>query len=80
MYAAAFFKFQSKEIDRISRLVREGVSVAELLGKQKDTLFGFRRPLKNELLNNLTQTRNFGMGQVRDELDRQHSSSEGAAA
>ena len=66
-----FFKFGQKEIERIKRKVREGLDVRTLLGDKKDELFGFRRQARNELLNNLTQTRNFGMGQVRDELDRQ---------
>ncbi len=71
LYAAVFFKFGQKEIERIKRKVREGINIRDLLGPKKDELFGFRRQARNELLNNLSQTRNFGMGQVRDELERQ---------
>ncbi len=71
LYAAAFFKFQQKEIERIRRKVKAGINIRDLLGSKKDELFGFRRPLKHELLHNLTVTRNFGEEQVKNELERQ---------
>ena len=73
LYAAAFFKFQQKEIGRIRKKVKAGINIRDLLGSKKDALFGYRKALRNELLNNLTITRNFGAGQVKDELERQES-------
>ena len=80
LYAASMFKFGQKEIERIKRKVREGINILDLLGPKKDELFKFRNQLRNELLNNLSITRNFGAGQVRDELDRQREPSREAAS
>jgi hypothetical protein len=72
LYAASFFRFQQKEIERIVKRIRkDGLNLKTLVGPKKDDLFGFRKRLRADLRNNLEQTRNFGVIQVRREIERQ---------
>ncbi len=69
-----FFRFEQKEIERIVKRIRkEGLNLKTLIGSKKDELFGFRKRLRADLRNNLEQTRNFGVIQVRREIERQSS-------
>lgn len=71
LYASTLIKFEQKEIERITNEIKKGLDITDLVDGDTESVFGFRRQVKNELLNNLTQTRNFGMSQVRAELERQ---------
>lgn len=64
------FEFQDKEIARIKRRVLDGLKARDLLGDKAWEVFGYRRQLRNELLNEMSRIRNFGIGQVNDELKR----------
>lgn len=70
-YAAKMFEFQDKEIARLRRRIVEGLRPRDLIGDRTWELFGYRRQLKNELLNEMSRIRNFGIGQVHDEMKRQ---------
>jgi hypothetical protein len=60
------------EIERLVRLVAAGeIEAADLAGPEAMRVFRFRGQLRNDLLNSMNRTRNFAMGQVRDELRRQ---------
>lgn len=70
-YAGVMFKYEAKEIERIERLVKEGLDPVDIVGDDKGALFGFRRQARNDLINNMNQTKNFGAAQVKKELGRQ---------
>jgi len=70
-YAAILHRGQRREIENIVEQVKGGLSVAELLKEDAEgKLFKYRNQIANDLKNKLSQVRNFGMGQVRDEVKR----------
>ena len=71
MYAAVIYKFTALAVDKIAKMVAEGLSPKELMGVNEDGFFGFGRRLKAELLNRRERIANFGRGQVNEEIKRQ---------
>lgn len=70
-YASIGHRTQRREIENIVEQVKNGLTVKQLLAENAaGTLFKYRNQLGNDWKNILTQVRNFGIGQVRDEIKR----------
>lgn len=76
MYAAVLYKYTALAVDKIKRLVAQGLNARELKGLNDDGFFGYARRLRTELLNRRERIVNFGRGQVNDELKRQRAGAE----
>jgi ABC-type microcin C transport system permease subunit YejB len=70
MLAQILHEFQTKEIERIGKLIAAGLDSADIL-KNPQRLFGFYRQARLRYLEMLTRVGNFGRGQVNAELKRQ---------
>lgn len=73
MYRAALFEYQMKEIGILSKKIKEGLDIREVLRSDSSKIWTFRNKLRNRLLEIMTRTMNFGRGQVQDELKRQQA-------
>ena len=60
------------EIERLAKLIAAGdLEAADLTGPDAMRVFRYRGVLKDQLLRSMNRTRDFAIGQVRDELRRQ---------
>jgi len=71
MYAATIHKFTALAVEKIKRMVADGLDAKQLQGLNEDGFFGYGRRLRAELLNRRERIMNFGRGQVNEELKRQ---------
>ena len=72
MISQAIHGVQTKEIERIGKLIAGGLDSADLLGaKSRGRLFAYRNQLRSRLIEIMTKAGNFGSGQVNAELARQ---------
>lgn len=71
MYAAVLYRYTALAVEKIRRLVAEGLDAREIPGLNDDGFFGYGRRLRGELMNRRERIANFGRGQVNEELKRQ---------
>jgi hypothetical protein len=71
LYAAIIHKYTALAVDRIARRVAEGASAKELAELNEDGFFGYARRMRADLLNARDRTKEFGRGQVNQEIKRQ---------
>jgi len=71
MYAAVLHKYTALAVEKIRKLVEQGLDAKELMGLNDDGFFGFGKRLKADLINRREAMMHFGRMQVEEELRRQ---------
>lgn len=72
-YASALFEARDKELADLRRRIASGEVQVKDLASQDTHVFRHRTIARSRLLEVLNRVRNFGIGQVSDELVRQGS-------
>jgi hypothetical protein len=70
-YASAMFEYRDLWLKNLRRLILAGKLDVQKLSDPKGGIFSLALPLRARLLEIVMRVRNFGIGQVGDELARQ---------
>jgi hypothetical protein len=70
MLAQTLHEYQIKEIERIGKMIAQGLDSADIV-REPQRLFGFYTAARSRYLDLLRRVGNFGRGQVNAELKRQ---------